>query len=149
MKREDTIKVLIDKYLEGQTTTKEETYLSEYFSGDDVKPEWLIYKSMFSFFEISKEQQPSKPFIPQRNTFWKSWPNIAAVLMLVVTTSLFFKTQQAANQDLGTFDDPELALQETIRVFDMIGDKFNSGKKEMEHLNILKDNTKYINIITP
>ncbi len=150
MKREITIKKLLDKYLEGETTVKEEQILSDYFNSNDVKPEWAAYKSMFSFFQVTKEEQPTKTFSPKVRPLWKSWHNIAAILMLALATTLFFKSQQNANQNLGTFEDPEVAFQETVKVFDMIGDKLNTGKKEMQHLNTLESTTtKYINLIKP
>jgi len=150
MKRETTIKKLLDKYLEGKTSIKEEKTLSEYFNSNDVKPELAAYKSMFSFFRVTKEEQSTKTFVPKARPLWRSWHNIAAILMLALATTLFFKSQQNARQDLGTFDDPEVALQETIKVFDMIGDKLNSANKEMEHLKIIETTkTKYINLITP
>jgi len=151
MKREITIKKLLDKYLEGETTVKEERILSDYFNSEDVKPEWAAYKSMFSFFQVTKEEQSTKTFVPDNlRSLWKSWHNIAAILMLALATTLFFKSQQTANQNLGTYEDPEVAFQETVRVFDMIGDKLNRGKKEIQHLNTLESTTtKYINLITP
>ena len=149
MKRETTIKKLLDKYLEGNTTIKEERILSDYFNSEDVKPEWAAYKSMFSFFNEAKEEESTKAFVPKVKPLWKSWQNIAAILMLAVATTLFFNSQQNASQDLGTFEDPEVALQETIKAFDMIGDKLNSGKNKMKHLNTLESKTKYINLITP
>jgi hypothetical protein len=150
MKRENTIKNLLDKYLEGETSINEEKILSDYFNSEHVKPEWEVYKSMFSFFQVTKEEQPTKTFVPKVRPIWKSWHNIAAVLMLALATTLFFKSQKAANQDLGTYQDPEVAFEETIKVFDLIGDRLNTGKKEMQHLNTLETTTtKYINLITP
>jgi hypothetical protein len=150
MKREDTIKLLLDKYLEGLTDIKEEQTLSEYFNGEDVKPEWMVYKSMFTYFQASHEEQPTKTFKPKVVPFWKSWHNIAAILMVAFATTLFFKSQPGSTQDLGTFEDPEVALEETIKVFDFIGDKLNAGKKEISHLQTLeKTKTKYINLIQP
>jgi len=149
MKSEITIKELLDKYLEGETSIKEEQLLSDYFNSEDVKPEWAAYKSMFSFFEVTKEEKTTKSFTPKVRPLWKSWHNIAAILMIALATTLFFKTQQNANQDLGTYEDPEVAFQETIKVFNLIGNKLNTGKNEMKHLNTLTSKTKYINLITP
>jgi hypothetical protein len=146
MKREDTIKQLLDKYLEGQTDIKEEKVLSDYFNGNGINPEWMVYKSMFSYFQVAKQEQSTQTFVPKVRPFWKSWHNMAAILMVAVATTFFIKSQ-TTGQDLGTYDDPELALQETIKAFDLIGDKLNSGKKEILRLNTLETTkTKYLNL---
>lgn len=149
MKDDKVIKALLDKYLEGETSLKEENTLARYFKSQEVKPEWQAYKSMFTYYEEAhNEETTEKSFKPEKRSKFALFQKYAAILVICLIGAMFYQNHLEA-QNLGTFDDPELALEETIRIFDLIADKFNKGQNEMAHLNSLETPTKYINLITP
>jgi hypothetical protein len=151
MKRESKIKKLLDKFLEGETSLKEEQVLADYFRNEDINPEWSVYKDMFGYFEESQKDVPQKSFSPQSQVslFYKL-QKYAAILMIALISTLFYYNHTTSQKELGTFDDPEVALQETKKVFDLISYHLNSPSDEMKYLQTLEETqTKYINKLTP
>jgi hypothetical protein len=153
MKKENKIEKLLEKYLEGETSIKDEKILSEYFQTQEVKPEWLIYKDMFSYFEESKKEETYQDFMPQTKVTKSLFYNIqkyVAVVMIAIIGTMFYYQQPSQSENLGTYDDPELALEETMKVFNMISLHLNSPNDEMKYLQTLEDTkTQYINKINP
>ncbi len=146
---EDKIKELLNKYLEGKTELNEEQILTEYFKSSNIKDEWKVYQSMFGYFENSKTEKSKKVFKPQTEKSFKSLYKYAAILIVCIAGAWFYN-QQYYTQDLGTYDDPELALQETKRVFDLIGSHINSNTSEIQNLTTLETTTtQYIDNIKP
>lgn len=151
MKEDAKIETLLEKYLEGETTLKEENILSKYFNSEDIKPEWTAYKDMFTYFEHSKVNTPQMSFTPPQEKKPKSdfFQKYAAVAMILLIGTIFINQQQKP-EDLGTYDDPEVALQETKKVFNLISHHLNSGTDDIKYLNTLEETkTKYINTIEP
>lgn len=153
MKREDKIKILLGKFLEAETSLQEEKILADYFQNEDVKPEWLIYKDMFGYFEESKKEVTQQDFVPRTGksrSLFVHFQKYAAVIMIAVIGTLFYYQQRSEFKNLGTYDDPEVALQETKRVFELISYHLNSPTDEMKYLKTLEETkTQYINKITP
>jgi hypothetical protein len=70
--------------------------------------------------------------------------------MIALISTLFYYNHTTSQKELGTFDDPEVALQETKKVFDLISYHLNSPSDEMKYLQTLEETqTKYINKLTP
>lgn len=148
-KTEHNIKQLLDKFLEGQTDLKEEQELAEYFNTKQVKPEWQVYKAMFGYFESSQAEKPQQSFAPDTKRDFKSLYKYAAILVICVAGAWFYNYQFNTN-DLGTYDDPELALEETKKAFDLISYHLNSKTDEIQYLETLEETkTKYIDNIKP
>lgn len=149
MKTEHNIRQLLDKFLEGKTNIEEEQILGDYFSKNEVKPEWKVYNDMFGYFESSKEEKPQQSFEPKTKSSFQSFYKYAAILIVCVAGAWFYN-YQFNTKDLGTYDDPELALEETKKVFDLIGSHINSNTNEIQNLSTLeKTKTKYIDNINP
>jgi len=151
MRREDKIEELLDKFLEAETNLNEEKILAEYFQNENVKPEWSIYKDMFGYFEKSQKDTPAQTFSPQpKITLFYSFQKYAAVLVVALITTLLYFNHPKDNKNLGTFEDPEVALEETKKVFDLISYHLNAPSDELQYLNTLEETqTKYIDKITP
>lgn len=151
MKEDAKIDKLLEKYLEGETTLNEEHILSEYFNHQEVKPEWMAYKDLFTYFEDSKEVVPQVAFTPLRRkkSRFEFFQKYAAIAMICLIGTMFYYQNQGS-EELGTYDDPEVALHETKKVFDLISYHLNSSTSEMQYLNTLEQTkTKYINKIEP
>lgn len=67
------IKDLLDKYFEGATTLKEESYLRQYFSSGKIDPEFCKYSQLFNFFskEIDEINIPASSKKPKIKLFNK------------------------------------------------------------------------------
>ncbi len=55
----DDVKILIDRFFEGETTLAEERLIYEFFQGDDVPEELMPYKDMFNGLQLA--QLPEMP----------------------------------------------------------------------------------------
>lgn len=151
MKEDAKIEKLLEKYLEGETSLKEEQILANYFNNSEVRPEWMAYKELFSYFEDSKETVPQESFTPPmvKKSKFDFFQKYAAIAMILLIGTMFY-TQRQSSDELGTYDDPEVALQETKKVFDLISYHLNSSTDDMQYLNTLEQTkTKYINKIEP
>ena len=117
------IKILLEKYFEGETTIQEERELKAYFSSSEVASHLESYKPMFTNFQKQKEIQFTKtlPLQPRKQNNVK-WIGVAASLVALFSTLLYFNSQ-SDSEDLGTFSSPEEAFVETQKALNMVSAK--------------------------
>ena len=135
----NNIEDLLEKYENGETSLKEEQQLKNYFSGDTVAPHLEIYKPMFTYFLVNKQEQFTKdiPLETKRNFNYK-WISVAAVALLML--GFYFGTS-IGQGDLGTYEDPQLAFNEFSKSMEMISSKFNKGASTVGYLNEVNKGT--------
>lgn len=140
MERHEQIKHLLEKYLEGTTSLAEEKELKAYFSSEEIAAELTEYEPLFNFFasERTKSYQPKKQSTNRNNRF--TWFGIAAGIAIIIGIFLFKPTSQ---NNLGTIQDPELALQKTKEVLNFISKEMNTGKGGLVYLTEI-ENTKEV-----
>jgi dsDNA-specific endonuclease/ATPase MutS2 len=102
----NNIKELLNKYLEGETSLKEEKQLRYYFLFEEVDPELESYKALFQFFEQEKKVEFQQP--PQldkivesgaKTIFLQYWQiAVAAVLILGIGIS-WYSANQSGNPE--------------------------------------------------
>ena len=149
MHTETKIKKLLEQYLEGKTGLKDEKILSEYFKNNNIRPEWNAYRQMFQYFEDNGNEKSEKTFQPKTKKSDGHFFKYAAVLLIAVAGAWFYNYQHNT-EDLGTYDDPKAALEETKKAFDLISYHLNTGQMDMKYLETLdKTKTKYIDNIAP
>ena len=56
----NNIEKLLEKYENGEKTLNEEQQLKNYFSEETVMPHLEMYKPMFAYFKVSKQEQFTK-----------------------------------------------------------------------------------------
>ena len=134
----DKIEILIEKYFQGETSIAEEQELKNYFSSPDVAPPLEQYKPMFGFFAQAKEQQ-YKAIVPlkAKKRTVVAWLSIAAsvVVLLGVGTFAYVNYNDQQSEDLGTYDDPEVAFRETQKALALISEHVNTGIESVEYIN--------------
>ena len=140
----NNIEELLEKYDNGETSLKEEQLLKNYFAGDHVAPHLEMYKPMFGFFAVSKQEQfikditfETEPKTTKRNFNYK-WLSVAAMAVLMIG---FYFGSSLSNDDLGTYEDPELALMELTKSLEMISQNFNKGVSTVNYLDELEKGT--------
>ena len=62
------IEILTQKYLEGETSLKEEDQLRHYYLSDNVAPHLESYKPLFNYFAKAKKEQ-----FKNKNTCFGGW----------------------------------------------------------------------------
>lgn len=145
----DRIEKLLEKYFEAETTIAEEKELKDYFASSDVAQHLDQYKPIFGYATQAKQEQFSfAPFgfeprasatIPLNSKKRKSvvWLSIAASVAVLLSVGLFTFNHynQPVSEDLGTYDDPEVAFRETQKALALISKSVNKGIESMEYLN--------------
>lgn len=92
MKKEDYIRALLDKYMDGLTSAGEEEALRGYFSNpkNAVPDEWKPYKALFAYVCSEREKQPealaAKP--KTRHKAWLYAASVAACAALLLAVAL-------------------------------------------------------------
>jgi len=127
----DIIEKLLEKYENGETSLKEEQQLKNYFSQETVAPHLEMYKPMFDYFLGNQQEQFTKhiPLKTKRVINYK-WISVAAVAVLMVG----FYLKSNVNNDLGTYNDPEMAYNEVAKSLEMISKTFNKGTSTVGYL---------------
>lgn len=134
----DRIEILIEKYFQGETSIAEEKELKNYFSSSDVAQHLEQYKPMFGYFSQAKQEQfTAKVTLTPKKRNYTIWLSIAAsvVVMLGVSFYVYNNSFASSNEDLGTFDSPEMAFKETQKALDLLSKHVNTGIESMSYIN--------------
>lgn len=131
------IEKLLEKYFAAETTVAEEQQLKSYFMQDDVAPHLQEYRYMFAYFSESGQERYTRT-VPQKpgRKKYLAWLSVAAVALVAVT--LWVKTPFQTN-DLGTYDDPEVAFEETQKALEFIAANLNKGTEEIKYLKAFEE----------
>lgn len=129
------IELLVEKYFEGNTTIEEEKVLKNYFSSSEVNDSLKQYQPLFSYLQVAKNETVTIKSDVKPKIQFKKWISIAAVFVFiaVLTTVLNLKTNES--QDLGTFNDPEIAYAETMKALELLATNVNHGMESVYYIN--------------
>ena len=134
----DRIENLLEKYFEAETSIAEEKELKDYFASSDVAPPLEQYKPIFGYVVQAKQEQFTAT-IPLKTKKRKSvvWLSVAASVVVLLGVGLFTYNNynQAKSEDLGTYDDPEVAFRETQKALALISESVNKGIGSMSYIN--------------
>ncbi|MCG2610467.1 hypothetical protein LZZ90_02975 [Flavobacterium sp. SM15] len=139
------IEILLEKYFSGETSIAEEKQLKDYFSSPDVAPHLEQYRVVFGYFTQAKEEQFTKtiPLQPRKRTY-VAWISVAASVAILAGTYFIMNKEQQTPKDLGTFDSPELAFQETQKALQLVSLNVNKGVESIEYIEEYNKTTKTI-----
>ncbi|MEM7108400.1 MAG: hypothetical protein AAF519_09255 [Bacteroidota bacterium] len=144
----DRIGRLLAKYWECETSVDEERELQLFFLNEKVPDQWKSYIPLFQYYSNEKKEKKldavfdarviaqieKKPTVRPRGKVRKLFYDIArvaAVGLIVVTATYFVRDDyKKTTADLGTFETPEEAFEETKKALQMISKNFNKGRKE-------------------
>ena len=141
----DNVEKLLQKYFEGETTLSEEKELKVYFTRESVAPHLEKYKSLFQFFSTESQVIATSEIKLRTNKMsWYTKIGVAASIVLIM--GLFMtnlSTRENTNktpvlvmeEGLGTYDDPQIALQKTKEALDLVAQLMNEGKNDLVYLN--------------
>lgn len=135
------IETLLEKYFRGETSIGEEMELRDYFSSSNVSPNLEQYKPFFGYLTLAKEQKFEQEIVlipkhrdRKRNLAWLSIAASVAVLLGIGTYSYFNYYNTNQDQDLGTYDDPEIAFRETQKALSMLSTNLNTGIESVQYV---------------
>lgn len=141
-----TIEILLEKYFDAETSTAEERELKAYFSSQDVAPHLEQYRPMFGYFAQAKTQQFDKPIplTPGKRRMSVAWMSVAASVVVMLGIFTVMNTQQPAQEELGTYEDPEVAFRETQKALNMLSKNVNVGVSGMGYIEEYEKSRKTI-----
>jgi hypothetical protein len=131
------IETLLENYFRGETSIAEENQLRDYFSSPNVSPNLEQYKPIFGYLALAKEQNFEQEIVlksKKRNLAWLSIAASVVVLLGIGTYSYFNYYNINQNQDLGTYDDPEIAFRETQKALSMLSTHLNTGIESVQYI---------------
>tara|TARA_R110000796_G_scaffold248124_2_gene374549 strand:+ start:9572 stop:9973 length:402 start_codon:yes stop_codon:yes gene_type:complete len=121
MERE--IEILLNKYLDAETSLNEESILRDYFNNNEVESHLLPYKAMFTYFK-TKDEYVKPIFKPKTNL---RWLNIAASIVLLI--GVYFGYEAKQNYET------QIAYNQTEKALNLLVNNFNKGVQSMTYLN--------------
>lgn len=136
----DKLEILLEKYFEGETSIAEENQLKEYFSSSNVAQHLEQYKPLFGYFSASKQQEFTQevPLISNNRAEkrTRTWLSIAAsvTVLLGAGTFTYFNYDNTQSQELGTYDDPEVAFRETQKALSLLSENVNVGMESVQYI---------------
>lgn len=128
------IEILLEKYFDAATTTVEEQQLKAYFSSPGVAPHLEQYRPMFGYFTQQATQQFDKTVPLKSKRHYAGWLSVAAAAVLLSGMFFFMMDRQPQTQELGTYDDPEVAFRETQKALNMLSENVNVGVAGVSYL---------------
>ena len=141
------IEILLEKYFQGETSIAEENELRNYFSSLNVAQHLEQYKPMFGYFPLAKEQMLKQEISLQSKKRYVTWLSIAAslVVLLGIGTYVFYNYDNTKEQqNLGTYDDPEVALRETQKALALLSSHVNVGIESVYYIKEYQDSKELI-----
>lgn len=130
-----TIEKLLEKYFNAETTIAEEKDLKLYFSSPDVAPHLEQYRPLFGYFSQQEEQKFDKTLPLKTKRHFAGWISVAASVVLLGGLLTVFNTQDASQEDLGTYNDPEVAFRETQKALQMLSTNVNVGMGSVNYVS--------------
>ena len=128
MKKEEYIKQLLDKYLDGETSSAEERALRGYFTnkGNNIPEEWMPYRALFTYIaeERADEGETAETIDINVNKAGKShrrgWIYAAAILIAVVMISLPRQNDNYAVIDGKVYTNKKVVEDEALKALQMV-----------------------------
>ncbi len=135
------IEKLLDHYFEGNSSTEDEKLLKDYFSSSNVPQHLKQYQPLFGYFEEAKQETFSQeilltPMLRDKNRNNVMWLSIAASLAVLFGAGLYFYNNEATmlEQGFGTYDNPEIAFQETQKALQLLSTSVNIGIESVKYV---------------
>ena len=128
------IEKLLEKYFNAETSIAEEKDLKLYFSSQDVAPHLEQYRPLFGYFSQQAEQKFDKTIPLKSKKHYAGWISVAASVVLLGGLLTFFNNPEPSQDDLGTYDDPEVAFRETQKALNMLSKNVNVGVGSVQYV---------------
>lgn len=133
MKKEEYIKQLLDKYLDGETSSAEERDLRGYFTnkGNDIPEEWMPYRALFTYIseERADEGETAETIdinvnkadkAHRRGWIYAAATAAAAILIAVVMISLPRSNDNYAVIDGKVYTNKKVVEDEALKALQMV-----------------------------
>jgi hypothetical protein len=134
----NNIEKLLEHYFDGNLNSADEKKLRNYFASPNVAQHLKHYQPLFGYFEEAKQQQFTRKIpLPTKKQNSVKWLSIAATVVVLIGAGLYLYTNNVKVQDegFGTYDDPEIAFQETQKALQLLSTNVNVGIESVKYVN--------------
>lgn len=157
MMNKEEIDGIIEKYYMGEASADEEALLRAFFSDENIPEEYKTEKELFGYFmdrtiipepkagfeeniikSIRKNEKAGDKIFSIPAQFLP-YLSIAAGILIII--GLWFFTSR--NKTVDSFNDPQLAYNETMRVLFDVSSRMNRGVRTMEPVSRINEETKF------
>lgn len=143
------IKILLDKYYQGETTLEEEKLLKEYFSQNNPSDIDFADKHLVDFFLASKTPVPedlNDQLDALIETEWEretklkfttiiKWAGSVAAVLIITLGVLFYEKKETPVVLADSYKNPQEAYEETKKVLLFISNKMNKNTSNLKYLS--------------
>ena len=133
------IEKLIEKYLEAETTLKEELFLKKFFSENKVPAHLEEYRKLFSYYVNNSLDVSSKPITLNRNKSLNKNRPLISWLAVAAMAVLFFSIFSIYQNNITEKKQAELAYMETQRALELISVSLNKGNNAIAQLQTFEN----------
>ena len=121
------IEQLLEKYLNAETSLREESILKNYFNSGDIAHHLQEYQALFGYFAESKNESYSKPIqLKSKKTNWK-WLSVAASVVLLFSVYTGYQNNQEK-------EEARIAFKNTQKAFQLLSKNIKKGTEAMAYL---------------
>ncbi len=142
------IKILLEKYFEGETNLQEEAQLARYFQQENIAEDLVQYKPLFQFYDQQKSIAPSEEFDrkiqqktrPEKRPYvvrmYRVMARVAAVIALSFLTYQayeYYILPEQKNPNYIVLDeaaDAEEAYEQIKAALMLVSSKMNEGTEK-------------------
>ncbi len=155
------IDILLKKYWEGETSLEEEKELREFFATHEGDARWAHEAALFRYFGQSASEERLGEFFDHRildeisresrrsgqgnvRQLWFNIGKVAAVITVLVAAVYFsvqdYRDNQVAIQkELGTYEDPKKAYEETKKALLLISQSMGKGTAQAQKVSVFHE----------
>ena len=148
------IEELLNKYWECETSLEEEQQLRDFFNGSHVPEQFKEAAVLFRYFRENKkksigetgfESRLTRKLQPAKTKIYQLTYNmmrIAAGIAVLMVAVWFIKTEvrkSTPQEIVDTYDDPQLAFEETKKALMMISKGFGQAEQEAKKINLFNE----------
>lgn len=137
----EKIKILLNKYFEGETSLQEERELHTYFNSENVDASLREYVPLFAYFkqtsgEKYSDKTPYIPIVKKRNLFQK-------IAIVATFLSIFFGFSYYLNEQKQQ-KEAKIAFEQVKEALQMVSVNYNKGTEKMKYLKEFDQTTSKI-----
>ena len=152
------IKILLEKYFDGNTTLEEEQRLLGYFTGNIEDPDLMPYRQYFTLLKAGRDPMPvNQEFLVKMETLidaqknpesgkirslWLTRVAVAATLALMIGISVILLSRNKTAKD--TYTDPQLAYSEVQRTLLYVSHSINRGMQPLSAVSKINTGTEHL-----
>lgn len=131
------VRILLDRYFEGETSLSEEEELRRYFKSKEVDPDFQNYGVLFSAFAKAKKESSSHPInLPEGEKSFKiplRWTTGVAAAVMISVGMYTYSRQQV--QITSSYDTEEIAILKTKQALGVMSQMLSQSTAQLEVIN--------------